>query len=330
LRVLLGTEKLKSGETLAVECLQAPDSTELADAIRPFLGHKERYYGSHIKLALTDRCDGLETRWYVGLIDGKIVGNIQTIESCGAGILGHVFTRPEHRRKGVAHAIMGLQMEEFRARQGKVLLLATGFQGAPYWLYHGFGFRDLAHAKPGKMRYAAPGAEDFEQRFLSEAAAAIVPAGWRHWPLTGLLASVPGTGYLRSLTLNIWGACLPEGDYCSYMFTYGQNPGARSVVLESAAGAVLAMATLVPDSRWKGDVRILDVFGHPSLDADDLCRVVSSLPVAEARTQCYADPNDAPKLAALEQAGFRRTAILPEQFQEGGIRRDAWCFTHDS
>jgi GNAT superfamily N-acetyltransferase len=328
-RETLGIEKVKTGETLTIECVTAPDR-ERADAIRPLLGHKGPHYGFHIESALAGRCDGLETRWYVGAIDGELVCNIQTVERIGAGILGHVYTRPEHRLKGVAKAVMALQMQDFRARQGKVLLLGTGYQSAPYWMYHGFGFRDLAHAKPGKMRYAAPGAEDFEQRLFAEPAHEVTAAGWRHWPLVALLASVPGAGYLRSVTMGVWGVTVAEGEFCSYFVQNIENQDARSFVLESAAGAVLAIATLLPDGRWKGDVRILDLFGHPSVDPDDLRRLMSALPISERRTQCYCDPDDAPKILALEGAGFRRTAILPEQFREGDRWRDAWCFTLES
>ncbi|HAA73566.1 TPA: hypothetical protein DCE37_00380 [Candidatus Latescibacteria bacterium] len=43
------------------------------------------------------------------------------------GLFGHVFTKPEERRKGAANALM----EDFRQRGGKALYLGTGYVRFP-------------------------------------------------------------------------------------------------------------------------------------------------------------------------------------------------------
>jgi len=74
-------------------------------------------------------------------VDGIAVSNVMTVECAGAGILGHVFTREEHRRQGLCQAIFGVLQPHFRQRGGLRLTLDTGFDSPPYWIYHRHGFR---------------------------------------------------------------------------------------------------------------------------------------------------------------------------------------------
>jgi hypothetical protein len=107
----------------------------------------------HIAKALREPLEDLETRFYLGEIGGRIVGNICTFESGGIGILGHVYTDPAHRHKGVAGGIMGLQMEDFRRRSGKALTLGTGYGSNAYRIYESYGFRSIL-PESGIMRYS--------------------------------------------------------------------------------------------------------------------------------------------------------------------------------
>src|SRR5579862_5054477 len=246
----IAIETLKSGERLRIERVTAPDPDRQGQ-IMPFLAHKPSAYFWHIEQSFAGRCDGLETRYYIGLIGEEMVGNIMTVETAGVGILGHVHTRQDQRRKGICQSIMRCQMEDFRARDGRVLLLGTGYESPPYRIYESFGFRDWQVGHPGHMRYDNPAEPDFESRFFAPASVTAQPAGWRHWPLVALLAAIPATATLRSLTLGVWGVALLEGGYCRFLHRYVSHPRARAAVLESEKGAVTAFATCVPDERWK-------------------------------------------------------------------------------
>ncbi|HZP81132.1 MAG TPA: GNAT family N-acetyltransferase [Chthonomonadaceae bacterium] len=322
----LATETLKTGETLRVECVLAPDAEREAQ-IRPFLGHKPPDYLGHIEAALAGACDDLETRFYIGLLaDGQMVGNIMTVEANGVGILGHVNTREDQRRKGICQAIMRHQMEDFRQRGGHVLLLGTGYESPPYWIYHSFGFRDLPGGSPGTMRYSREEEPDFDAQFFAPGSYRPVKAGWKHWPLVALLSSQPSPVALRSLALRAWGISMLEGPYTGFLTRWGQDPRAHAAVLESETGAVTACATCIPDPLWRG-VMLLDAFAHPNVGPEALAALLKALPLPSGTTQCYADPRDTAKIAALEQTGFQRAAILPEQFRDGNAWRDAWLYT---
>jgi hypothetical protein len=322
----IATATLKSGEVMPIECVLAPDD-ERAPQILPFLGHKPGEYRAHIEASFADECDDLETRYYIGLLGENMVGNIMTVEANGIGILGHVHTREDQRRKGICQAIMGRQMEDFRERGGQVLMLGTGFESAPYWIYHSFGFRDLPGGRPGIMWYHRDGAADFLKRFFApDAPRRIVPAAWKHWPLISLMSALPSPVYLRNLTLGAWGPTLMEGPYCGFRHRWGNHPRAGAVVLESETGAVVGMATRIPEGRWP-DVLLLDVFAHPLTEAAELAGLIDALPSLLGKTICFADPRDTSKIVALEQTGFHREAVLPGQFREGDTWQDAWLYT---
>lgn len=330
MREHLATATLKNGKRLQIERVLAPDA-EREGQILPFLGHKPGPYRAHIEAAFADACDDLETRFYVGLVDDEVVGNIMTVESGGVGILGHVNTRDDQRRQGICQAIMGVQMEDFRNRGGHVLLLGTGFESPAYWIYHSFGFRDLPGAHPGIMRYAREEYADFLPQFFAPSATSRpVPARWKHWPLVALLASLPELPHLRSLTLRAYGVTLLEGPYCHFRHDWGDNPRAGAAVLESETGAVSAFATIVPDNRWP-DTSLLDVFAHPTTDsaalASLLASLMDSLTARPGRIQCFAETQDKTKIAGLEQSGFTRTAILPGQLRVGEDWRDVFLYS---
>ncbi len=326
----IATETLKTGETLQIECVLAPDA-ERAEQIKPFLAHKPLNYLGHIEAAFAGECDDLETRFYIGLgDDGQMVGNIMTTEVNGVGLFGHVHTRQDQRRKGICNAIMRHQMEDFRQRGGHVLLLGTGYESPPYWIYHSFGFRQVEGGAPGFMRYTSGDYADFVQRSFAPAAYRPVKAGWKHWPLVALLASLPGSAYMRCPLLHVLGISLLEGPYCEFMADWGRRSGIPAAVLESETGAVVAFAAAIPDARWDYTIQWLDFFAHPNVGPEELVTLLHALPLPSGKTQCYADPRDAAKLAALEEAGFRREAVLPGQFQEEDAWRDVWLYSRQA
>lgn len=324
MRTVLAEKTLRTGERLTIECVLAPEPTREAQ-IRPFLGHKPPNYLAHIEAALAGQCDALETRFYIGLTDDAMIGNIMTVETNGVGIFGHVNTRQDQRRKGICDAIMQVQMEDFRQRSGRVLLLGTGYQSPAYRIYETHGFRDWPVGHSGLMRYDAEPQAEFEAQWFTPSRCKPVPARWKHWPLVALLAAVPVVPCLRSLTLPLWGVGLLEGPYCRFMAAYGSRAEAQACVLESETGAVTAFATCVPDERWPG-IHLLDFFAHPNVSLEDLTALLQSLSLPSVGVQSYVDPRDAPRIAALEQVGFEQAVILPNQYREGEEWRDIWVY----
>jgi len=316
----LGEQTLQSGERLEIGVVTAPDET-FAARIEDVLHHKGPEWRTHIHNTLRGETDQLETRFYLGLLDDQPVGNVMTVERHGVGIFGHVFTRPEHRRKGVCRAIMQRQMQHFRQRGGHVLILGTGFESPPYWIYHSFGFRSL---QGGFMRYAVEPDYAFEERWFAPGPAQVVAAAWRHWPLVAHLASVPGPEFLRSVAWKVYGIGNLEGPFVSFMHNRLHGEPVQAVMLETEPGAVAGCATLYPLPHWH-NVWLVDVFTHPNF-TDRMADLIRGLPPPSGKLVAYADTEAADKAAALESCGFEREGMLRDLLRTDDLLRDVWVY----
>jgi GNAT superfamily N-acetyltransferase len=320
----LDHQPLKSGESLEVGLVTAPDA-ELAPRIGSLLAHKGPEWQFHMESALRGETGSLQTRYYLGLLSGEPVANVMTVESGGVGILGHVFTQPEHRRKGICRAIMGRVMEDFRGRGGQVLLLGTGYESAPYWIYHAFGFRSL---KGGFMRYAADPAGTFERDWFAPAPVRAQPLEWRHWPLLALLGAQSEGERLRSAAWRLFGIGNLETPVVRSLEARAAGRGVDGVVRESERGAVVGCATLHPTGSgingWPG-VWLLDLFTHPSYNAS-CTDLLDAIALPAGKILCYVSVDAAHKAEVLEAAGFEREGLLRDFLRAEGGCSDVWLF----
>ncbi|MGC8668044.1 MAG: GNAT family N-acetyltransferase [Chthonomonadales bacterium] len=341
----LGTATLKSGEKLEIVRVSSPDTQEaqavrdlleerpaplppefryLFQAVKELLAHKSPEWHTHMDAALRGDTGGLQTRFYLGVLDGRPVANVLTSEQHGIGIVSHVFTHPQHRQKGICRAVMGAQMEDFRARGGRALLLGTGFETPPYWIYHSFGFRSI---QGGFMRYTTPGFEGFEEDWFAPRDAQIVPADWRHWPLVALLASLPAPERLRSYAWRLFGVGNLEHPYVDFMSRRLNRGDVNGVMLEAENGAVVGCGTLIPDAVWP-QIQILDVFTHPNF-TERLIELVRALVPRQGRILAYADANAPHKAAALEECSFVREGTLRNHLRAGQARGDVYVYARN-
>ena len=90
-----------------MQCLlvKEPEESWAAD-VKRLLAHKSAHVRWHIARSIAEPLDTLETRFYLGVVNGEAVGNIMTVEHDGIGILGHVFTHsraPAQRHREPHH-----------------------------------------------------------------------------------------------------------------------------------------------------------------------------------------------------------------------------------
>ncbi len=341
----LGTATLKTGEKLEIVRITSPDAQEaqavrnllteqpapippefqyLFQAVKELLAHKSSEWHTHMDAALRGETDALQTRFYLGVLDGRPVANVLTSEQHGIGIVSHVFTHPEHRRKGICRAVMAEQMEDFRGRGGRALLLGTGFETPPYWIYYSFGFRSI---QGGFMRYTAPGFEGFEEDWFAPRHATVVNAEWRHWPLAALLASLPGPERLRSYTWRLFGVGNLEHPYVDFMSRRLKRGDAQGIMLEAENGAVVGCGTLVADGTWP-QIRILDVFAHRNF-THRYAEMIQALLPQEGRVIAYVDGDADAKASALEQCGFVREGLLRRHLRLPDISLDVHLYARE-
>ena len=319
----LSDVKLKLGEKMEIGVVSAPD-TEYVEQLMVVLGHKDQFWSLHIEEALNGDITGLETRFYIGQVDGQVIANIMTVEYNRTGILGHVFTRPEHRRKRACSLIMAEQMEDFRRRGGGVLTLGTGYDSPAYWIYHSHGFRDLIE-NSGFMGFFTE--TDFERGHFAPGEASPVDVEWKHWPLIDFLTSTPGIPVLRSVAFGLYGIAGFEGGFLRFIRHWQEAQGRTVKLLESESGAVVGCVTLENESRWRNKTYLLDIFLHPNfISYYDV--LLNALELPEGKIQCYVDAKSpGEKIAALQQAGFKREALLKNQFSWDGQWFDVFIYS---
>ncbi len=307
------TVTLATGERAELGRVLGPDEGDPL-GVAELLGHKGQAWEWHVTEALARPLDGLETRWYLARLDGRSVSNVMTVEHAGVGILGHVFTRPEHRRKGLCRAIFERLLPDFRDRGGLRLTLGTGYDSPPYWIYHGFGFRSVV---PETGFMACPLVEDFAARWYAPGPTQVADLSWRHWPtLAQLFTDDPGQG-LQALCFNAFGPTNIEGSFVSAWQGISAGQGAVARVLERESGAVVGFAALAPDARWQRKTWLLDLLLHPSA-VDQGPDLLAALPFPDAPVQAWVPAVAAGRRAALEASGFGLAAELRRQLPDGG------------
>lgn len=336
----LGEATLKTGERMELGVITAPDAG-WQDRIMPFLGHKQEPYASHIRRSHEGPLDALETRYYIGHLEGQVISEVMIVGARGAGILGHVYTLPEQRRKGAYQAVMAAQMGDMRRRGFRLLSLGTGFDSPPYWIYHSFGFRGIGEGR-GEMVWAAH--PEAEAELFRPGAVNARPVRWDDWGYFGWLGLLPLSAdeeLPRSRVLRLRGRGSAEGPFARLMLQTEAMPEFAVRVLHSEHGATVAWAILAPaatpgaggglgaapDPHWLPDAWTLDLHVHPGF-APSLPELLADVPWPDAPVAAALTEPAGPKAAALETAGFTRAARLPDWFRgTDGSRRPVGLWT---
>jgi len=306
----LHTIKIKSGQELEIIRVAAPDA-QWKEPIVEALQHKGESWVSTIQMTLEQSLEGVQCYYYLGLLDGEIVGNITSTEATevGVGILGHVFTSPSHRRKGICTALMEALIGDFAARDGGAMTLATAHDSPAYHIYASFGFAGVGTS--GKMIWEAqPG---FLDDYFVAGPTEVTDISWPDWARLDLLYTIPGGSFLRGIYFTHYGISRYEDSFLRLSQLTTDTESAQSKVLMKPGGQVVGHALLVPDPRWQNHVWLLDLFVHP-----DFCPAAGELLTAielppGRKVQAYADSQSPEKVQLLEGAGFHQEAVLRNQ-----------------
>ena len=320
MREQLDVVTLKSAETMRMLRVTAPDE-EFAERLLPFLGHKGEPWERPMRLALhgDPSIADLATHFYIGLVGDTVVGNITHVEKLErpVGILQHVFTPLEHRRKGICTALMRACTADFVARRGRALYLGTGYDTPPYHIYRGFGFDGIGES--GWMHWFPEA--DFEADFFAPSPARVRECTWGDWPLThALTVSRPGW-ILRSVEFHIYGPLGFELEYLELRQRLTQQRIIAAPCLEAQSGAVVGFATLTRQPQWNFNTLLLDFFVHDSF-SDRATALLAALPDCDEKLQCFVDEEATAKAEALRTAGFRKEATLTRQILWDGRELD--------
>lgn len=301
----LTTVDLRDGNEMQVVevCDKDPD---WAERILPFLHHKPEPYYGEIRRALEGEHVGVTTRFYLGVVGDELVGNVTTVERDGVGWMGHVYTVPNRRGQGIAGALIRVQTEDFRMREGRALFLSTTFDSVAFHLYTKYGYRSLSE-RDGRMELILE--LDFYRRYFEVHTFEVRPPSWADQPGFCALCAEPSGEYVRSVLLKLYGRSTTEADYFRLMAKTAAGAwDARLAVGEN--GAVLGFAVVGPNSVWtdaQGPSHLLDIYAHPEHRAV-IPALLADLPLPGGDFVAPIDPGGK-REALLCERGFRKSEI---------------------
>lgn len=309
---LLAEVTLKSGEAMSVIKTTAPEPA-WTERIARFLHHKGDLWLKPIRLAYNDGLDDLTMSDFLGVLEsGEVVGNISVVEHIGVGILGHVFTPPEHRRKGICNAIIGELCDDFVARGGRVMGLGTGYESTAYHIYFAHGFRPRGNG--GKMTW--PIDEQFDATYFAAGETLVRDTRWEDWPLLDALYAITGQWQLKSFRWTRFGHVGYESEYLKLREGLEGGSVLDTKVLQKEDGAVVGHAVLAGQEAWQGRALVLDFMLHASF-YERAGELLAGIPLpGGVKVQAFCDENAADKIAALEAEGFEREGVFRKQMED--------------
>ena len=321
----LGDAQLKTGETVEIGLFTSPVADEFADQLNKLLGHKGWEWVWQIGLSLKGETDALENRFYVARRGDEIISSVCTFEAGGVGILGHVWTPPEERRRGLCTRIFEKLMDEYRSRGGGLMLLGTGYDSPPYHIYRRFGFEGYYEGSGG-MRYSTD--DDFETKHFAAGPAKVVEPTWCAWPRVNALFAQPEP-FVKSIAYGCFFKTFAEDIYLWLLHAMGEGEPVRMKLLESeSTGAVVGCAWVVPDKRFPG-VYLLDLCCHPN-HPDGYAKLLGAMTWPAAKATTYVEAGLDAKAAALEAAGFEREGTLKQHLKKQGTYVDLWIYSRSA
>ena len=307
----LGEVTLKSGERVHALAVRGPDDT-WRPRLERLLAHKGEPWNWQNSALLTHDT-GCDAWFYVLHRDGLPFAHQMTVEVGGVGLFGHVWTEPADRGQGAAGALMRAQMDHFRNRRGRCLILSTTHDSAAWHLYAKHGFTSIEPGS-GTMTWTREPFADFAEGYLTARSEPFIEnLGWVHWPACPVLFGSVNPGIVRCAPLRLFGRKTSEGELLPVIHRQALGlPGATVKVLRLSNHAVAGLAAAGEDPLAP-DATCVDVFGHPVWTDplhDLFARIIA--PVS-GRCTAYADPAQTGKIALLQRHGFHQAAHWPER-----------------
>ncbi|HEX8235010.1 MAG TPA: GNAT family N-acetyltransferase [Abditibacteriaceae bacterium] len=305
---------LKSGEHVQATVVHAPDMN-WRERITNLLAHKDEIWRWQVAHLLSDSTgSGVETRFYLLHRDGLPFSNVMTVEFAGVGLLGHVWTSPNHRQQGAASALMSQALHHFKERGGKALYLETGFDSPPFHLYRKLGFEPF-DPNSGIMQLSTTTMPQFEAAYFAPGETQVVPFAWPQWAVASALFTGDFPGVVRSAPFKLLGRSLIEEALLPVVrqqLTRTAGTSSHALVLQKTDnGAVVGFAAWSFDPLWPGTC-LVDVWCHPHFwsRAEELLRSLA-LP-AVRRVVALTDAHCPEKASTLQASRFRPVATLPQ------------------
>jgi GNAT superfamily N-acetyltransferase len=216
--------------------------------------------------------------FYVAL-DGTIPVAALDLSSSRAdirvGCIHRVFTNPYYRHRGLARRLLTRACEQFGSSGGELLMLNTGWDTSAHQLYQEYGFREMRRdpwsegVLMGRTMNGSAMSTWSEAYFQPTDQVKVVQLDARHWAPLMLLCNQPYSHLVHHYALGILGDWAVDGRFLN-LFEVLESGKGYAVGLQTAAGALVGLATLVPSldlwqvASYQRHIRLVDVWLHPN------------------------------------------------------------------
>lgn len=317
---------LKTGETLVITVEEPPfDESYDWRGLCWWSGIRERMLSGGLN-------EWLYAPHFMGWIDGIRVGGMCYYASAGVrdvGVVEFVGTSEQHRRKGIASAVLDALIRNFVEQRGRALYLCTTNPAAGA-LYEKHGF--MYHTGDG-MRYLAPGSEKFDHEYFQHAGEAFTRAAtWADLPHASALYNHPFPAwYLKDVLTDCSAATRYESHFLRVMKDMEDGLG-TVIALEAPNKRLVGMAALRrPNNHFLQHTAVLSFRVCPAYEgqASELLEAICC--GAEAMgveyVTAYVAGSDRRESAILRENGFRMESRLSNRLLTEEGRDDLLLLT---
>jgi len=313
---------LRNGEAMSVK-LVIPPASDYADKLVHFLEHKGDGALRSIRQRLRGDYAGIcVDKYFVGEIAGRIAGQLwYGYARSGTGIanFGHVYTEPEHRKKGITHELMAAFREDLDASPVRAVLCGTGRPWVAA-IYAKYGFRPVLEGAPAGalalLTKTAPAsfAAFEEEYFRAGQAVSVVPGTMAHRHDVDKL--LKDAFLIRGEPRQRLAMASHVDSFRTACFMVEDDRGLTTVA-KTANGAVVGWSFLLnTGSRAERNAPTFDFEIHPNHAGAAPLLIRESLNLAAAqgvtRAYSYCAACASARLDLLTAAGFEETARLTD------------------
>ena len=266
--------------------------------------------------------DLLYTPYWIGEIGGMVVGYMSYYtprNTRDVGVVEFVQTDENHRRKGIADALMGTMIEHFLDQNGKALYLCTANPHAGT-LYERHGFDYFVG---DGMRYLAPDATTYDQdSFNYGGPARIREAHWGDLPRASALFNHPQPSWLvKDYLTHAFRDTRYERHFVELMRRSENGKGAI-LAMESPRQTVVGLAAFERMASYSEQhvatlsFRIVPAYSAATADLfSATMRCAESLGIG--KLQVYAAACDGDQIEILEENQFTEETRLRDHLRNG-------------
>jgi len=333
------TVKLKTGETMTVQRLEAPCGPA-GDRLVEFMyvRHPEytncSWHHNCRRIVAGEFADVSRDVFFAGSLGDDLVGTTwygAPRDTGEVGTFGRVITAVEHRRKGISTVLCQLALDDFAARGGQVMHLGTSLNNPAHQVYEAIGYRhyNFIEGNGTIMRAVLQGGyDDFERVYFAPGRA--VSQRRLHWgdlARAELLYNLPHW-FLKDYTQGIFGHVPFEGQFFELMAPLDRGEAGLTLTTDDERLVGLAYAAPVgAGGGAQGHVRVLEFLVHPHYaEAGAGLLEAVAAQTAASRLLAYASALDVQKCETLEEAGFEREAVLASVLQDEASEFDMYVY----